>query len=181
MAKKMPRSLVAVSSSAIAAVYLAGYLTTRSADASLAPASTGPTTVAPASLPVGAGPSPALAPGANSIAPAGAAAAAAGQAALGSTFQDGTFQGRGTSRRGDVGVAVTIQGGRIANVKITGATTQYPVSRIAALPGEVVARQSAQIDRVSGATYSAQAFQQAVQQALAQARVAGAPAAAATG
>jgi uncharacterized protein with FMN-binding domain len=63
-------------------------------------------------------------------------------------------------------VAVTIQGGRIANVALTQVTTQYPASRIAALPGQVVARQSAQVDRVSGATYSTQAFQQAVQQAL---------------
>jgi uncharacterized protein with FMN-binding domain len=89
------------------------------------------------------------------------------------TYRDGTYQGRGTSRRGDVGVSVTIQGGRITNVAITQITTQYPASRIAALPGQVVARQSAQVDRITGATYSVQAFQQAVQQALAQARTSG--------
>ena len=58
---------------------------------------------------------------------------------------------------------------RRTNVALTRVTTQYPASRIAALPGQVVARQSARVDRVSGATYSVQAFQQAVQQALAQA------------
>jgi uncharacterized protein with FMN-binding domain len=73
-----------------------------------------------------------------------------------------------------VSVEVTIQGGRIANVAITDVTTQYSVRRIAALPGQVVARQSAQVNRVSGATYSTQAFQQAVQQALAQAQAAAA-------
>jgi len=66
-------------------------------------------------------------------------------------------------------VSVSIQGGRIANVTISSVTTQYPVSRIAALPAQVVARQSGQVDNVSGATYSAQAFSLAVQAALSQA------------
>jgi uncharacterized protein with FMN-binding domain len=60
---------------------------------------------------------------------------------------------------------VTIQGGRIASVTITRATTQYPVSDIAGLPNQVVQRQSAQVDVVSGATYSATAFRSAVTQA----------------
>jgi uncharacterized protein with FMN-binding domain len=64
---------------------------------------------------------------------------------------------------------VTIQGGRITDVTFTQVTTQYPGSRIAMLPAQVVARQSAQVDRITGATYSVQAFQQAVQQALAKA------------
>ncbi|MBV9355509.1 MAG: FMN-binding protein, partial [Chloroflexi bacterium] len=38
-----------------------------------------------------------------------------------------------------------------------------------ALPAEVVARQSAAVDIVSGATLSARAFEQAVAQAIAQA------------
>ena len=66
-------------------------------------------------------------------------------------------------------MAVSIQGGRIAGVTITGGTTHYPLSRIAALPSQVMDRQSLQVDRVTGATYSVQAFQQAVQQALARA------------
>ncbi|MCC6178560.1 MAG: FMN-binding protein [Chloroflexi bacterium] len=85
------------------------------------------------------------------------------------TYRDGTYSGTGTSRRGGFTVAVTVQGGKIANVAVTRATTQYPMSRIAALPGQVVARQSAQVDNVTGATYSAQAFRQAVEQALVQA------------
>jgi uncharacterized protein with FMN-binding domain len=102
-----------------------------------------------------------------------------GQPSGGVSYRDGTYQGSGTSRRGGFVVAVTIQGGRIANVAFTQVTTQYPVSRVAALPGQVVARQSAQVDRVSGATYSVQAFQQAVQQALAQASIGSAATAAA--
>jgi uncharacterized protein with FMN-binding domain len=74
-----------------------------------------------------------------------------------------------------VAVGVTVQGGRITNVVMTQVTTQYPASRIAALPAQVVARQSAQVDRISGATYSVQAFQQAVQQALAKGQASSAP------
>ena len=85
-------------------------------------------------------------------------------------FLDGTYSGYGTSPRGDVEVGVTIQGGQIGAVEITRCMTQYPESAIAKLPAQVMARQSALIDRVSGATYSTQAFQQAVQQALARAQ-----------
>ena len=81
-------------------------------------------------------------------------------------MKDGSYTGLGTSRRGDVQVALSIQGGRIANVNITSATTQYPTRSFSGLPGEVVSRQSPQIDIVSGATYSSLAFRGAVQQAL---------------
>src|SRR5712692_6151665 len=48
MAKKMPRGLVALSSSAIAAIYLAGFVYTRGADASLASIATSVPTRVPA-------------------------------------------------------------------------------------------------------------------------------------
>jgi uncharacterized protein with FMN-binding domain len=76
----------------------------------------------------------------------------------------------GTSRRGSVQVSVTIQSGRIASVTIGRVSTEYPVSDIARLPNEVVSRQSAQVDVVSGATFSSIAFRGAVQQALQQAQ-----------
>jgi uncharacterized protein with FMN-binding domain len=67
-------------------------------------------------------------------------------------------------------VAVTIKNGTIASVQITASNTRYPIARIAALPGEVVAAQSASIDFVSGATDSSMAFQTAVASALARAQ-----------
>lgn len=82
----------------------------------------------------------------------------------------GTYTGVGDSRRGSIQVALTVKGGKITNVAITDATTQYPVSWISTLPGEVVTTQSAQVDLVSGATFSSMAFEGAVQQALAQAQ-----------
>jgi uncharacterized protein with FMN-binding domain len=187
----MPRKLVALSFAAIATVYGAGYLATQGADARLGLSETPSAIVAQA-----ASPAPTLVPAPATAAPAPvgrrsaapalptatppAAAPKSGTApashVASTVYRDGTFQGQGTSRRGGFRVAVTIQGGAISNVAITQSTTQYPASRVAALPGQVVARQSAQVDRVSGATYSTQAFQQAVQQAQAQATTTGASA-----
>jgi uncharacterized protein with FMN-binding domain len=161
MAKKMPRRLVALSSSAIAAIYLAGFVYTRGADAGLAPvAASAPTTITATASPT------AITPAASPTATATATSTPSSTTAV---YRDGTYTGSGTSRRGNVNVSVTIQGGRIANVTISSVTTQYPVSRIAALPAQVVSRQSGQVDNVSGATYSAQAFSLAVQAALSKA------------
>lgn len=166
MARRMSRRLVALSATAVTAVYLAGLATTRAADARLAgPA---PAAAAPAATANPVASAPGATPAATSAAPTPGAPAAAPATASG--YRDGTYTGSGTSRRGGVDVAVTVGGGRIEAVTITGGTTQYPLSRIAALPAEVVARQSPAVDRVTGATYSVQAFQQAVQQALARAQ-----------
>ena len=100
---------------------------------------------------------------ATTAAPTTAAAASA-------TYKDGTYTGSGTSRHGGVTVAVVIKNGVIVSSEITASNTRYPISRIAALPGEVVAAQSASIDFVSGATDSSTAFQTAVASALALAK-----------
>jgi uncharacterized protein with FMN-binding domain len=175
MASKMPHRLVALSFAAIATVYSAGYYTTQAADSRLALSEAGPvaalTVPATATLvpaPATAVPAPVASrqqPTPTPTAPATARAAPAAPVAT-AAYKDGTYEGSGTSRRGGFRVAVTIQGGAITNVALTQVTTQYPALRIAALPGQVIVRQSAQVDRVSGATYSTQAFQQAVQQAL---------------
>jgi uncharacterized protein with FMN-binding domain len=145
----MPRGLVALSSSAIAAIYFAGFAATRAADAGLVSSTT-----TAASAPLAA---TATSTSASSNAPAV------------SPYKDGTYSGTGTSRRGDVTVAVTIASGRITNVSLTRVATEYPASAIASLPAQVVATQSSQVNGVSGATYSAQAFRGAVQAALQQA------------
>jgi uncharacterized protein with FMN-binding domain len=86
-----------------------------------------------------------------------------------STYKDGTYTGTGVSRHGSITAQVVIQNGKIVSVQITGSTTRYSTSRIASLPGEVVAQQSPNVDYVSGATDSSMAFMQAVADALAQA------------
>ncbi len=148
MAKKMPRRLVALSSSAIAAIYFAGFFATRAADAGMSStAATVPTAVSTAS----------------------AASSSTASAPSVTAYRDGTYSGTGTSRRGNVSVSLTVANGRISNVSISRVTTEYPASRISSLPGQVVSRQSSQVDNVSGATFSAQAFRAAVQAALQQA------------
>jgi uncharacterized protein with FMN-binding domain len=162
----MHRGLVALSASAVAAIYLAGYVRTQAADASIA-AATVPTLTAPvAAAAPAATPSPIVQPR-QAVPTASTGVSAAGtQTQATATYKDGTFTGQGTSRRGDVWVSVQIQAGRIAGVTITRSTLQYPLGDIAKLPGEVVQRQSAQVDIVSRATYSSMAFRGAVSQAL---------------
>jgi|SRR5579859_3877705 len=177
---RLHRGLVALSASAIAAVYLAGYLRTQSADASIGAAAEAvpvaqaaattppaPTLVVrgqPTSPPVRST-APAPAPATRPAAPASASAPAATRGA----YKDGTYTGSGTSRRGGVVVSVVVLGGRIDSVTITQSSLQYPLRDIAGLPAQVVQRQSAQVDTVSRATYSSQAFRGAVAQALSKA------------
>jgi uncharacterized protein with FMN-binding domain len=87
-------------------------------------------------------------------------------------YADGTYSATGTSQLGNVTVSVTIANDKISNVQITKVTTKFPMSRIASLPAAVVQSQSANVNVISGATYSSQAFKQAVQQALSQAQAA---------
>lgn len=86
-------------------------------------------------------------------------------------YLDGTYHGSGTTRIGTVWVAVTIKSGKITNVQITQADTHYPTSYIdPVLPQEVIQRQSANVDLVSGATLSSDDFSTGVQKALQQAQ-----------
>ena len=85
-------------------------------------------------------------------------------------WKDGTFYGWGTSRHGDIQAAVIIKDGRIANALISQCLTQYSCSWIVALPPQVVGRQGPEVDYVSGATQSTNAFYYAVMQALQRAK-----------
>ena len=85
-------------------------------------------------------------------------------------LRDGTYLGGGQSRFGSVYVTVAIRQGRISQVWINAVTTTFPCQAIDGLRDQVVVRQSAAVDLVSGATASSSAFVQAVQVALAQAR-----------
>lgn len=86
-------------------------------------------------------------------------------------YRDGSYSGMGENRHGDVQVTVVIAGGRIASAAIADCGMQYPCSRIAMLPGQVVTRQSVNVDLVSGATMSSTAYQDAVVQALSKAAI----------
>jgi uncharacterized protein with FMN-binding domain len=85
-------------------------------------------------------------------------------------LKDGVFSGWGTSRHGDIEAAVEIKNGKIVSAFIVQCLTRYSCSWISALPPQVVTRQSAEVDYVSGATQSSNAFYYAIVEALKQAK-----------
>jgi uncharacterized protein with FMN-binding domain len=85
-------------------------------------------------------------------------------------LKDGTFYGWGTSRHGDIQASVEIKNGKIVSAWISQCLTRYSCSWISMLPPEVVQRQSAEVDYVSGATQSSNAFYYAIVEALKQAK-----------
>jgi uncharacterized protein with FMN-binding domain len=85
-------------------------------------------------------------------------------------YKDGTYLGWGTSRHGDIQASVVIEDGRIASATIAQCLTRYSCSVIAKLPPQVAARQSPEVDYVSGATQSTDAFYYAVVDALSKAK-----------
>jgi len=94
----------------------------------------------------------------------------------GGRYRDGHYTGEDVSMRfGDVQVQVTIAGGRITDVQALQlpsdrARSAY-ISQVAGpmLHDEVLQAQSAEIDTLSGATYTSDAYAQSVQAALDQA------------
>lgn len=81
-------------------------------------------------------------------------------------YKDGTYTGWGTSRHGDIEASVEIKSGRIVSANISQCRTRYSCSRISELPPQVLSRQSADVDYVSGATQSSNAYYYAVVEAL---------------
>lgn len=94
-----------------------------------------------------------------------------------SPFKDGTFTGQDFQTQfGDTQVKVTISGGKIIDVQAIQLPYDRPrseeISQFAApqLHDEVLQAQSANIDYLSGATYTSYAYAQSVQSALDQAK-----------
>jgi uncharacterized protein with FMN-binding domain len=83
--------------------------------------------------------------------------------------RDGTWTGWGESYHGRVLATIVITRGRITSATITTCRMRYPCRMIEALPQQVVDRQGPEVDMVTGATQSAQAFAGAVQDALSKA------------
>lgn len=86
-----------------------------------------------------------------------------------SLWHDGTYSGWGSSRHGDIQATIVIESGRITSARISQCLTRYSCSWIAHLQGQVVDRQSADVDYVSGATQSSNAFYGAIVDALSKA------------
>ncbi|HEU5022389.1 MAG TPA: FMN-binding protein [Bryobacteraceae bacterium] len=132
-----------------------------------APQSVVPTPApAPAPIVTASAPAAIIAP---ALAPAAAPAIpAAPEPAV--KYKDGTYKGWGTCRHGDIEAQVVIEGGRITSASISQCLTRYTCDIIGRLPPEVIQRQSAEVDYVTGATESANAFYYAVLGALGKAK-----------
>ena len=85
-------------------------------------------------------------------------------------YKDGTYLGWGSCRHGDIQASVTIAAGRITEAKIAQCWTRYSCSWIDPIVPQVTARQSPNVDYVSGATQSVDAFYWAVVDALSKAK-----------
>ena len=81
-------------------------------------------------------------------------------------WRDGTYTGRGTSYHGDIEVEVVIQGGRIVKSGISGCYTRYSCGVIEEIINQPVERQSPDVDKVTRATESADAYYYGVLEAL---------------
>ena len=95
-----------------------------------------------------------------------AAAAATGN------YKDGTYQGAAQGYGGMIEVEVTIKDGKISAIDITAASGETPsfFSRAKTLTNTIIEKQSADVDVVSGATYSSNGIINAVKSALEKAK-----------
>jgi uncharacterized protein with FMN-binding domain len=186
----MKKKWVALCSSAIGAIYIATYLATETqatiqqplqpaqaytqTDSTLAPSTQAPSTQAPSTqapstqAPSTQAPSTQVSSTPTPSTPTPSTPTPSPQ--ITSLYKDGIFSGTGSNRRGSIQVAVTIKNDKITDVEISNFAMHYSERDVVGLPDEVLQNQSAQVDNVSGATYSTQAFEDAIQEALFQAQ-----------
>jgi uncharacterized protein with FMN-binding domain len=81
-------------------------------------------------------------------------------------WRDGSYTGRGESPHGDIDVRVVIKDGRIVEASILGCYTRYPCEEIDSLLQQPLERQSADVDYVSHATESSDAYHYGLVDAL---------------
>jgi uncharacterized protein with FMN-binding domain len=142
----------------------------QAAPAASAPAASAPPASAPAVPPAPVPVAPAPAPAQTVVAPTIDSTTIAPERKSDGKLKDGVFYGWGTSRHGDIQASIEIENGKIIGAYISQCRTQYSCSWVSALPGQVVQRQSAEVDYVSGATQSSNAFYYGVVEALKKAR-----------
>lgn len=115
--------------------------------------------------------------GSASTGSTGTGSSGSGSASTASAFADGTYAGEAASTRyGPVQVQITVSGGAVTAVDVL----QYPHSNrkdqminaraLPVLTAATVSSQSANVDIVSGATYTSNGYAQSLQSALDQAQ-----------
>lgn len=93
---------------------------------------------------------------------------AAGSEAQTSGWADGTYEGTGTGFGGDVVLSVTVADGKISSIEVVSASGEDAAyfSMARELLDKIVKKQSADVDTVSGATFSSHGIIDAVTAAL---------------
>ncbi|RKP56969.1 FMN-binding protein [Cohnella endophytica] len=165
---KMNKKWVVLCSAALGAIYAAEYFAT---EAQALPHNSERSQLSipsEASSPINSA-APTLPP-VNNVAPSSPAESAPTPSSSKKMYNDGSYIGIGSNRRGSIEVTVTIQHDKITDVEISRFAMHYSDRDVVGLPDEVLQKQSAQVDNVSGATYSVRAFEDAVQEALSQAK-----------
>ena len=89
-----------------------------------------------------------------------------------SIYHDGVYTGAGIGYNGRMTVSLTIEGGQIANIKVTSAVDDAPYfnNAVDAILPAVLEAQSAEVDAASSATYSSAGLKEAIANALAEAQ-----------
>ena len=90
-------------------------------------------------------------------------------------YKDGTYTGSATGWGGPIEVEVTIKNGKIHSIKVLSAPNETPqyLSKAKGVTARITAKQTTNVDAVSGATYSSNGIIKAVRNALLKARVNG--------
>ncbi|MCD7821206.1 MAG: FMN-binding protein [Clostridiales bacterium] len=90
------------------------------------------------------------------------------EAEAASGYQDGAYTGAGTGFGGEITVSVTIEDGAIAGVELVSAAGEDPayLAQAETLLDRIVSAQSADLDTVSGATFSSTGILEAARNAL---------------
>ena len=83
-------------------------------------------------------------------------------------MSDGTFEGTGQGRNGDIVVQMTVKGGKIADVKIVKHAETVGISdaAVATVPKAIVENQTTGVDAVTGATMTTNGIKAAVANAI---------------
>lgn len=83
-------------------------------------------------------------------------------------YKDGTYTGTGKGNNGDITVEVTVEGGNVVSVEMTDHNETpgiYEAARRNVI-GDIIRKQTTEVDGVSGATNSSNGIREAVEQAL---------------
>ncbi|NLC31894.1 MAG: FMN-binding protein [Clostridiales bacterium] len=83
-------------------------------------------------------------------------------------FEDGTYEGEGTGFGGPILVSVTVSDGMITDISLLEHAETAGISdpAIEGIPAAIIEEQSADVDAVSGATYTSEGIMEAVENAL---------------